>query len=81
MSKRKTNLKKSNQASLWSLWSISTVLCSCPLSIYLHNIMWLFIEREDYIKKSEDECDELQRIKDSLRREEKGLEEVIQKVS
>lgn len=43
--------------------------------------MWLFIEREDYIKKSEDECDELQRIKDSLRREEKGLEEVIQKVS
>ncbi|XP_062520077.1 PHD finger protein 14-like [Corticium candelabrum] len=39
-----------------------------------------FNEREDYIKKSEDECDELQRIKDSLRREEKGLEEVIQKL-
>lgn len=39
-----------------------------------------FTERELLMKKSEDKYDGLQRIKDSLRREEKGLQDVIHKL-
>ena len=42
--------------------------------------LFAWIEREALMKKSENKYDELQRIKDSLRREEKGLQDVIQKV-
>jgi hypothetical protein len=60
------------------------------LPIYYHyhrRVMILYscdvfsgLERELLMKKSEDKYDGLQRIKDSLRREEKGLQDVIHKL-